>query len=130
MHVQWNSAHSTPFSLHNRVKQGGVLSLILFSIYIDSLLQKLKDSGLGCFVGRNFSGAFGYADYLALVSQSLSGLRQMIPKCEQCVMEYSIVFNPVKSKLMCFNSISSDKPYMTLCGKLIDIVDNDLHLGN
>ena len=23
MHVQWNSAHSTPFSLHNGVKQGG-----------------------------------------------------------------------------------------------------------
>ena len=43
MHVQWNSAHSTPCSLHNGVKQVGVLSPILFSIYIDSLLQKLKD---------------------------------------------------------------------------------------
>ena len=38
MHVQWNSAHSTPFPLHNVIKQGGVLSPILFSMYIDSLL--------------------------------------------------------------------------------------------
>ena len=45
-------------------------------------------------------------------------------------MEYSIVFNPVKSKLMCFNSVSSDKPYLTPCGKPVDVVDNDLHLGN
>ena len=45
-------------------------------------------------------------------------------------MEYSIVFNPIKSKLMCFNSVSSDKPYLTLCGKPVDVVDNDLHLGN
>ena len=108
MHVQWNSAHSTPFSLHNRVKQGGVLSPILFSIYIDSLLKKLKDSGLGCHVGRTFAGAFAYADDLALVSPSLNGLHQMIQICEQYAMEYSIVFNPVKSKLICFNSVSSN----------------------
>ena len=28
------------------------------------------------------------------------------------------------------NSVSSDKPYLTLCGKPVDVVDNDLHLGN
>ena len=31
---------------------------------------------------------------------------------------------------MCFNYVSSDKPYLTLCGKPVDVVDNDLHLGN
>ena len=58
------------------------------------------------------------------------GLHQMIQICEQYAMEYSIVFNPVKSKLMCFNSVSPDKPYITLCGKPVNVVDNDLHLGN
>ena len=105
------------------------ISPTLFFIYIDSLLQKLKDSGLGCHVGCTFAVAFGYADNLALVSPFLSGMRQMIQICEQFAMEYTIVFNPVKSKLMCFNYVSSDKPYITLCGKPVD-VDNDLHLGN
>ena len=41
----------------------------------NSLLQKLKESGIGCHLGRPFAGAFGYADDLALVSPSLSGLR-------------------------------------------------------
>ena len=77
------------FSLHTGVKQGGGLSPILFSIYIDSLLRKLKDSGLGCHVGRTFAVVFAYADDLALVSPSLSGLRQMIKICEQYAMEYS-----------------------------------------
>ena len=54
----------------------------------------------------------------------------MIQICEQYALEYSIVFNPVKSKLMCFNYVSSDKPYLTLCGKPVDVVDNYLHLGN
>ena len=75
MHVQWNSADSTPFPLHNGVKQGGVLYPILFSMYINSLLEKLKDSGLGCHVGCTFAGAFAYADDISLVSPSLSGLR-------------------------------------------------------
>ena len=30
---------------------------------------------------------------------------------------------------MCFNA-ASDKPYLILCGKHVDVVDNDLHLGN
>ena len=75
---------------------GGVLSPILFFIYIGSLLQKLKDSGLGCHVGRTIACAFDYTDVFALVSPSLSLLRQMIQICEQYAMEYSIVFNPVK----------------------------------
>ena len=60
-----------------------MLSPIVFSIYIDSLLHKLKDTGLGCHVCRIFAGAFGYAGDLALVSSSLSGLRQKIKIGEQ-----------------------------------------------
>ena len=116
-------------SLTKLSKTGGVLSPILFPMYIDSLLEKLNDSGLGCHVGRTFAGAFAYVDDIALVSPSLSGIRHMIQICEQYAMAYSIVFDPVKSKLMCFNSVSSDKPYLTLCGKPADL-DNDLHLSN
>ena len=60
-----------------------MVSPILFSMYIDSLLEKLKESGLaglGCHVGHTFAGAFANADDIALVS--LSGLRQMIQICE------------------------------------------------
>ena len=52
----------------------------------------------------------------------------MIQICEQYAMEYYNVFNPVKSK--CFNSVSSDKPYLILCGKPVYVVDNYLYFGN
>ena len=68
-----------------------MLSPILFSIYIDILLQKLKNSGLGCYVSHTFTGALGYADDLSLIFPSLSGLCQMIQICKQYGMEYSIV---------------------------------------
>ena len=55
------------------------------------MLLKLKDSRLGYHVGCTFSGAFGYADDLDLVSQSHSELHQIIQICVQYTMEYSIV---------------------------------------
>ena len=46
--VLWNTCNFDYFTISNGVKQGGVLSPILFSIYIDRLLILLKESGIGC----------------------------------------------------------------------------------
>jgi len=39
------------------VRQAGVLSPILFCVYIDNLLDRLSRSGVGCYLGINFVGA-------------------------------------------------------------------------
>ena len=44
--VSWNNIMSEYLSVSNGVKQGGVLSSMLFILYIDPLLQKLKQSGV------------------------------------------------------------------------------------
>ena len=48
--------------ISNGVKQGRVLSPILFTDYIDKLLTRLRESGVGCHIDCVFAGAFGYAD--------------------------------------------------------------------
>ena len=72
--------------------------------------------------GTIFGLCFLHSAIRMILLLFLSVLRQMIQICEQYAMEYSIAFIPVKSKLMCFNSVSSDKPYITRCG--------NLHLSN
>ena len=52
--VSWAGLLSSPFNAVNGVKQGGVLSPVLFCIYIDGLLTKLSESGVGCYMGDNF----------------------------------------------------------------------------
>ena len=47
MQVRWKDNLSIPFALNNGVKQGGVLSPIVFTLYINGLLERLKSSGLG-----------------------------------------------------------------------------------
>ena len=60
--VSWNNHRSESFDCLNGVKQGGVLSPILFTVYIDELLLKLRSSGFGCYIDDTFVGALGCAD--------------------------------------------------------------------
>jgi len=48
--VQWCGIVSDYFLAYNGVKQGGVLSSILFCLYIDGLLVALSRAGVGCFM--------------------------------------------------------------------------------
>ena len=48
MRVKWNGTISNTFSTSNGVKQGGVHSPILFTVYINELILLLSDQGVGC----------------------------------------------------------------------------------
>ena len=48
--VSWNGVCSRSFVIENGVRQGGIVSPILFCIYIDGLLHRLSESGVGCFI--------------------------------------------------------------------------------
>ena len=60
--VTWAGTLSDYFVTLNGVQQGGVSSPIMFCIYIDDLLLKLSQSGVGCYIGLDFVGALAYAD--------------------------------------------------------------------
>ena len=49
LNVCWGKAYSDKFGVSNGVRQGGVLSPILFYIYLDTLT--IKNTGVGCFLG-------------------------------------------------------------------------------
>jgi len=102
LQVKWNDILSDKFEVTNGVRQGGVLSPLFYSIYIDDLLEKLKRNGIGCHIGHHFVGALGYADDLILLSPSLTGLMNMIKICEDYACEHDILFNGKKSKYLIF----------------------------
>ena len=49
-------------SVRSGVRQGGILSLLLFNIYIDSVIHTLRVSDLGCRLGDVYVGCIAYAD--------------------------------------------------------------------
>ena len=76
--IKWGNTLSDSFQAQNGVKQGGVLSPILFTIYLDTLLEQLRQSGVGCHIGNVFTGALGYADDLVLLAPTSSGMRKLL----------------------------------------------------
>lgn len=133
MFVKWNTHISNEFDVRNGIKQGGILSPILFCVYIDDLFNELKKCNSGCYVGRMFCGAFGYADDLMLLCPSVSGLQTLIDKCFEFGKMFDIEFNTDKSKVIVFHAPGvkvSDTLKLTLGTTVLEIVDKVEHLGH
>ena len=102
------------FRLCNGVRQGRVLSLILFSIYINELIRELEASGFGCYVGHTFYGAHGYADDLTLLALTAMALSSMLRICEDFGAHYDVLFNSKKTVCICLSKIKV-KSYPDIC---------------
>ena len=59
------------------VKQGGILSPFLYTLYVNDFFSELNISVLGACVGDVFVGSPMYADDLALVAATASDLQVM-----------------------------------------------------
>jgi len=62
--VRWRVCMSACFSLTVGVRQGEVLSPVLFTEYVNSIILKLQQSNYGCVIGSQFLGCLMYADEL------------------------------------------------------------------
>ena len=131
--VRWGGSHTEAFTATNGVKQGGVLSPLLFSIYLDPLLHRLEDLGKGCWVGATYIGALAFADDVILLSPTVHALKCQLRVCEDYAREYSVSFNTSKSKLIPMQKPCA-RPNGTLLsvrfmGDVIETTNCDKHLG-
>ena len=129
LQVKWNNHISHTFDVTNGVRQGGVLSPLLFSVYVDELLEKLKSSGIGCSIDHIFTGALGYADDIILICPSATAMKEMIGICEGYAKDHNILFNGKKSKYLIFGEYKYN-PIITVNNEIVPRCDSAIHLGH
>ena len=78
MYVKWGSTMSSKFQVTNGVRQGGVLSPLLFDVYVNELSELLNKSGIGGNLGGTLINHMLYADDICIVSLSSSGLQHLL----------------------------------------------------
>jgi hypothetical protein len=135
--VSWAGITSDYFSACNGVKQGGVMSPVLFCIYIDNLLISLSSSGFGCFIGSAFTGALAYADDIVLICPSPYAMRRLLGLCDSFASEFDMKFNASKSKFLVVvpKGLHSVYKHVECClfsigGQQLECVHSYCHLGH
>ncbi len=120
--VVWNNEYGEYFTSTNGVHQGGIISTLMFTIYMDELIKELKASSIGCHISDRYLGCFGYADDLKLMCQGIKVLQKMISICEKFGEKYSVKYNEKKSICISFdttkyrNNYFNDNVNITLNG--------------
>ena len=66
------------FVLKTGVRQGGVLSPFLFSVFIDDLDKLVNKDNIGCRIGASCTAIFLYADDIILLAPSVQALQLLI----------------------------------------------------
>ena len=131
MRTIWNNNLSDVFYVSNGVKQGGILSPLLFCVYFDELLIRIRDSGLGCHVGHLSYAGLGYADDVTTAAPSLGSLQSLLVICENFAKEFNVLWNC--GKTVCIkigkDSIPPTRP-VTLNGCVLKWKSKVKHLGN
>jgi len=128
--VKWNLCLSSCFSLICGVRQGGVLSPILFAVYINDLIVKLVKANLGCCIGSLCICCLFYADDIVLLAGSLHKLQLMLDICNTEMKFLDLKFNVAKSHVLRFG-----KNYANNCCSIsvnnspIAFVDSIVYLG-
>jgi len=92
--------NSRPFSIKQGVRQGAILSPLLYSVYVNNLLDTLATSGYGISIDSIYCGAPMYADDLALIADSEAELQSMLNIVSSYAFLWRYEFNAQKSSVL------------------------------
>jgi len=98
-------------------------------LYVADVINDVRKSGYGIYVGNVFTGCILYADDIILLSCSYSGLQQMVNICAEYGTKMDIRFNSAKSHCISFGGCHSLTFSVLLNACVIQWADKIKYLG-
>ena len=131
-YVRWGSTLSTGFNVSNGVRQGGILSPILFNVFMNDLSVQLNGVKTGCHINDVPYNHLFYADDSVLLAPTPFALQKLLDICDQFAKTCELVYNTKKT--FCMSMLPKWLKEYTLCqlyldGKKLDIVNVHKYLG-
>jgi len=113
------------------VRQGCILSPLLFAIAIDWIMHKVvehSDAGIGWVDGTKASD-LDFADDIALLEDSLHNMQLLTTALEEEASRVGLYINPDKCKVMVSSSWSGSTD-VHVQGSTVEVVDEFCYLGS
>ena len=131
-YVQWNGILSSPFNVSNGVRQGSILSPILFNVFMDDLSVLLNRSKYGCTVNTHITNHLFYADDSVLLAPTPYSLQCLLKICEQFAKEAELTYNVKKT--FCMVILPKwlkhlENPTLYLDNKILNFTGEHKYLG-
>ena len=125
--VTWNVEKGKYFKIYSGLRQGGILSPMLFKLYIDDVLRYFNSIEKGCQVGSQRTNIIAYADDVAILADNKNNLLHLCDEFQFKIKELKLNINQKKSKCMIFsNTPAKDDRYI---GEY-EVVDSYKYLGH
>ena len=91
--VKWGNGFSSPFTISNGIRQGGIISPFLFNVYMDSLSDELLNLGVGCYIRGVCINHICFADDMVVLAPSAKALQQILNACTTYAAKYDIKYS-------------------------------------
>ena len=130
--VRWGDIFSVPFNVSNGVRQGGILSPLLFNIYVDDLSHMLNRTQVGCTINGVIYNHLIYADDTVLIAPSARALQTLLNHCDEFSKNCDIIYNSKKTVCMCIKPKfikGTMEPPMVLANNTLHYVSSHNYLG-
>ena len=100
--VKFNNDFSNEWKVGNGVRQGGIISPLLFNVYINDLIKSIASCNNGCKLGTDWVNIICYADDMLLLAPSARGLQILVDTAIPILNELRLIVNRSKSSYIVF----------------------------
>ena len=101
-YVNFNNTKSNTWKIGNGVRQGAILSPLLFNFYINEILVHLTKLNTGCSLFYQKTNVIGYADDVVLIAPCVYSLQILVNIFTSKIKELCLVINAKKSLYIIF----------------------------
>ena len=101
-------------------------------MYLNHLINSIKNSEYGCHIGKIPNNIFAYAGNVVILSQILTALNKLIKLCETYSKNFLLNFNSTKSEIVIFSMskiVKNSKPVIFMNGQVLNVNNSYKHLG-
>ena len=121
--VRLNGINTEWFKVMNGLKQGCMLSPLLFNLFINNLVETINNLGLGVDIGQEKVSILLYADDLVLIAETETDLQILLDTLSGWCTRNRIMVNEAKSNIVHFRTPSIPRTdfNFSCCGKGLSV---------